>query len=63
MTPHSKLGGGAGISKNFQFDKFLEAGLKFDVNKNIEYNKNKTIIYFQIFRKKQVRIALLKILL
>jgi hypothetical protein len=44
VAPHSKLGGGAGFSKNFQFDKFLEAGLKFDANKNIEYNKNKTII-------------------
>jgi hypothetical protein len=42
----------AGISKNFLLDKFLEAGLKFDTNKNIGYNKNKTLIYFQIFRKK-----------
>jgi len=61
VTPRSKLGGGVEISKNYQFDKFLEAGLKFDASKNIGYNKNKTMIYFQIFRKKQIKTAPLKI--
>jgi hypothetical protein len=30
VEPRFKLGGEAGFSKNFQFDKFQEAGLKFD---------------------------------
>jgi hypothetical protein len=39
VTPQPQLRWAAGISKNFQFDKFMEAGIKFEKCKILCYSK------------------------